>query len=248
MRTCAKVDNRCFNCEALFTRLDDRKLYGTGWTPHEYKPRAPSGECRTQNILAQQTQLQHTTKQTSPKICTRIATAHSTRNTSLNNIHMAQSITTTEITYDAPTKKPQLKLAVPSLTPQKSDKQPWESLLMGDPGSDYDQHESRVNTVDYMLSMAAGHGVYAKMINWRNTSVFVDDDEVVKTPTKRTDSGINMREGSESSEDVEKVTFKKEKSIWNDTNSVWREADKVKGEDDFNEYGLWYGKPWAVST
>jgi len=154
---------------------------------------------------------------------------------------MAQSTTITASRTTLAT-KPRLKLAVPFFNPRKSEK-PWEGLLMEDPGSDYDQHEARLFDVECMLEMACDSGCYTKMANWRNQPVFDDDDEF--TPiVKRVDSMMDVSDGRDVDEKTKVDKAAKEKSIWKDPSSIWREADKAKKESQTNEYGLWYGKPW----
>lgn len=116
---------------------------------------------------------------------------------------------------------------------------------MGDPGSDYDQHESRKDVVDYMLNIASETGQYRYMRNWRNQPVF--DDTPVEAPAKRKDSCTDVSESSETeTEEVVKgkqAAEKKEKLPWGQYNPdfVWPKSDQVK---EGRQWGEGNGPAW----
>lgn len=156
--------------------------------------------------------------------------------------------TTTTVSNTTTTKKSQLKLTVPTPLPTKMTK-PWEGLLMPDPGSDYDQHEARLDLVDYMLNIAAEDGAYRYMVNWRHNPFFYDDEET-KVPVKRTDSAVDMHETTkrpDSSVELEnEKVATKGKPNWLDCSGGWPETDKAKRARECEDFGLRDGEPWAM--
>lgn len=91
---------------------------------------------------------------------------------------MAGSLTVTSPPFSPITpKSPTFNFNVPK--PDKTKTAPWEGLLMGDPGPDYDQRENRKSLVRFMLELGRSAGKGRKMANWRDNQVlfFHPDDE-----------------------------------------------------------------------
>lgn len=163
---------------------------------------------------------------------------------------MAHSTPATNTRKTATTTKPQLKLDVLSLTsPPQAAPQPWEGLLMGDPGPDVDQRALRQVEVQYLLDEAYYDGVYWKMVRWRDMPVFVDDDEKIKTPKRRkprADSGVCAREKTKKTPVTPEMTRWGPWKMVDEAMQKSRERKEKEGSDDVNEHGLWYGSPWKA--
>lgn len=157
-----------------------------------------------------------------------------------------------------PPKSPNFNFTVPNADKTKT--APWEGLLMGDPGPDYDQRENRKSLLRFMLELGKRDGKGRKMANWRDNQVLFfhpdDAEEIMQAEDVGKIDAMRLADAGQEKA-VAKDEGKEEKETrWgmDDDAMCWEpttKKDEVKEKKDSKteiiETSFGADEPWTTS-